>query len=520
MHTRYFEPLDPGSWEFEAARALHGPEVVDFGQLLEGQRRQQRVRYRNVGSAPLSLESWEISPEFELRFPGFVDGQRPTVLGPGQAVEVDLAHRAVGRAGAQGKLVIRYGEGGSARFTTALLANVERHCLQVEPADGLDFGAMPLGGRQVREVVLINCSELLPLELEVGPIEAAEEGAAAAFRLREDGPLREGRLVMEPADRVRLVIEADARELGLWQAQLPVRPVGSELEPRQIALQAEVVPDCPQAVIRASAPGRGAVQSSDGELRVEPLDTVQLDAGASADLMGREITHWRWTLLARPDDSTVRFEEQERKLPRAALFADLHGDYIVELHVWNEDGQRSCQPAQMVVRSISSHDVHLQLVWSTPTDNDPHDEFGTDVDLHFLNRRITASAWNKKDGDIYWLHKTAEWGDQRRTSDNPRLDIDDRDGDGPENIHLNQPEVRGHYSIGAFYFDDSGLGRIFATVRVYIQGRLAGEMRQKPLDEHEFWYVLDLRGWPEPEITAIDDVSEQDFHIMEAPDDP
>jgi len=53
--------------------------------------------------------------------------------------------------------------------------------------------------------------------------------------------------------------------------------------------------------------------------------------------------------------------------------------------------------------------------------------------------------------------------------DNPALDIDDVEGWGPENINIIDPSP-GVYQITVYYFNDAGIGRSDATVKVYING--------------------------------------------------
>jgi uncharacterized protein YfaP (DUF2135 family) len=78
--------------------------------------------------------------------------------------------------------------------------------------------------------------------------------------------------------------------------------------------------------------------------------------------------------------------------------------------------------------------------------------------------------------------------------DDPRLDLDDVNGFGPENINIEEPEVPMDYLIGVYYYRHDGSGRernTVATIRVYIGGRL----------EYEEAAELEARGtWWEPAI--------------------
>jgi hypothetical protein len=96
---------------------------------------------------------------------------------------------------------------------------------------------------------------------------------------------------------------------------------------------------------------------------------------------------------------------------------------------------------------------------------------------------------------------TPDWG-QPGPNDDPRLDIDDVNGWGPENINFSNPESR-TYSVGVHYFSDNGFGQSFVTVRVYIRGELVQELRRKRMVDQQFWHVLDI-AWPSAELITQD----------------
>jgi uncharacterized protein YfaP (DUF2135 family) len=148
-----------------------------------------------------------------------------------------------------------------------------------------------------------------------------------------------------------------------------------------------------------------------------------------------------------------------------------------------------------------NEDVHVQLVWDTPSDANQLDELGTDLDLHLLHPN---GRWNDGMWDCFWQNQTPSWG-APGGEDDPSLDIDDVDGAGPENINMSSPERDKTYRVGVHYFADQAFGRSFATLRVYIRGQLVQEMRRKALDNEQFWRPLDI-VWPSGQIVVRDEV--------------
>ena len=131
-------------------------------------------------------------------------------------------------------------------------------------------------------------------------------------------------------------------------------------------------------------------------------------------------------------------------------------------------------------------------------------QFGADLDLHFLHPN---GNWNTLPFDVFWSNPEAEWG-APGPSDNPSLDIDDTDGAGPENINMRDPESGVTYAVGVYYYDDTGFGPSYATVRMYIRGTQRFEWRDMYLPKGQsFWYVATI-AWPSTDIFAVNQVQD------------
>ena len=78
------------------------------------------------------------------------------------------------------------------------------------------------------------------------------------------------------------------------------------------------------------------------------------------------------------------------------------------------------------------------------------------------------------------------------------------DGAGPENVNHNEPG-NGVYAVGVYYYDDNGFGPSYATVRIYIDGKLAKEYKNKYMSgTFDFWKV-GLIEWPSKNIYKRDE---------------
>jgi hypothetical protein len=126
------------------------------------------------------------------------------------------------------------------------------------------------------------------------------------------------------------------------------------------------------------------------------------------------------------------------------------------------------------VIAIPSEGLRVEMFWNPPDRScDTHPGTGcdpTDVDLHLLHP--TGTRWFSET-DCYYGNCNAsyavlEW-DRPGPADNPRLDQDDTEGYGPENINIDEPVIGHEYWVGVHYFADDGRwpGPSQVTVKIY-----------------------------------------------------
>ncbi len=232
----------------------------------------------------------------------------------------------------------------------------------------------------------------------------------------------------------------------------------------------------------------------------EPLVEVRIEATGS-DEDGR-IVSYLWELVERPEGSGARVDPDDVEDP--PFTPDLVGLYTLRLTVTDDDGLTdSCQ----VDLAAGGRGTRVEMYWNPPDGS--CDEFPgsgcdpSDVDLHLLHQ--DATGWFS-DLDCYYLNCPGglEW-DGPAGSDDPRLDLDDVEGFGPENINVDVPPPGATYRVGVHYYSDDGSGPAEVFVNVY-----CGELSLEPAarfgpvslpSTDAFWRVADLE-WEGTDCTV------------------
>ena len=241
-----------------------------------------------------------------------------------------------------------------------------------------------------------------------------------------------------------------------------------------------------------------------------------------------------WKMVAKPGGSTAT------PTPPGALvttiFADLQGDYELELEV--EDANGGIGRCTTALTTQSADLLRVEMVWNVNAAGD-----ASDIDMHL--KRAPDASWfeaGPTGDDCYFRNCrvcvarsepecraeiAAYNADPNRSppprvewsaplgADDPRLDLDDVEGNGPENINILAPRD-GTYRLGVHYWDPDGEGPATVTVKIFCGGELArayepvvlqiGGRRGEP--GTEFWEVADItwRG----EGCVVDDLGAPD----------
>lgn len=338
----------------------------------------------------------------------------------------------------------------------------------------IDFGLVSQDEARSHRLTIENCAENIPLSIRAIRLSAESDDAFALGSSRAMPPLTlaageatELQVQFSPSNAVEftgeLIIESDASTGPT--TLVPLVGEGTSLE-------------CPTAVAEVS----GGPNNTGLVIQVPPQVDVTLDGTMSYGPAGGAVDGYEWTIVDKPEGSIAIMEPSARGA-QPTFFIDVAGTYVFELVV-QSDGVASCGEAATVeVRAKPQTDIHIELIWDTPTDGNQLDTTGTDVDLHYLHPN---GIWNS-DGDwsLYWRYPTRTW------DGGPAEFLrEDRDGFGPEIVTHDNAMPGYTYQVGVYYYDDKGFGPSYATLRVYLNGELEFEYRDQFLPQTgTFWHA-------------------------------
>ncbi len=253
---------------------------------------------------------------------------------------------------------------------------------------------------------------------------------------------------------------------------------------------------------------------------IQPLDQVYLDGTQSYDVDATGTPQpaaplaYNWRLVDFPSGAG-NFQEQGFTTALPSFWVPLAGTYTARLVVTNTGGLVS-PPTDVTFEAVPASRLHLQLVWDNQlNDQDLHLTSlmhgnlvcDKDYDCHWNNCRLACldpnaldcarppPAWFDANGD------TLVDDLDRVTGPNPRIDIDDRAGLGPENINIDAPQAALYHMYVHYYgLLDTTSTATRVTLRVYIDGQQRAEYRET-LNKDEIWYAGDI-DW-RPNDTAV-----------------
>ena len=237
---------------------------------------------------------------------------------------------------------------------------------------------------------------------------------------------------------------------------------------------------------------------------IAPLGRVYLQGTQSYDPAGAEIITYQWEILDHPmDDEFNEFDWQGQSSDVASFWVPLVGSYTVLLTVQNESGVKSgiTEQAKVTFEAKPESMLHVQLTWDDATN---------DQDLH-LTHASAGGHFCSSQTDCFYTNKQPLWFDfdDPGKGPNPRLDIDDTNGLGPENINIDRPEP-GTYRVFVHNYPKTGspAAPTVDIVRIYVNGILSFS-EQRVVTEYE-------QVWAAAEITWLEDDSEYGSAVVEA----
>ena len=520
-----------GRCEAGEARLVVVPALVDFGSVAVLEEPEEAVQLMNTGSLEIVLEGLRFDPPspnvtvtlgsvpyVSTSANGVVALVEALRLPPGSSVPLTVTFRgetqepsivAISFLSVVSNEVQAPGEP-----TLTILANTSGACIQVVP-EAIAFGGKVPGQQYLLPLQVGNCSSSAVLEIyRIGFMGGMDE-AKGNYQIVIPADLNSGKppspespILVNPNQTILFdVVYAPQQEAEVSNDGQPVKETevlvvesNGFIASKEIPVSGFGIADtCPVAVI----------QIEEGE-EVIPQTILHVHGENSYSNAGN-ITKYEWT-VEQPALSASVFVPTE-SYPTPSFEANVAGKYIFRLDVWDEYGRKSCFSHEAVVFVVPDEAVHVELLWTSPGDSEPLDEgplVGTDLDLHFAHPNAVQfdldgdgvkDPWFDPSWDTFWYYPLQNWGSATSNEDNPSLDRDDVDTNGPENINLDTPEDGMTYRIGVNYWDDHGFGTSFATVRVYVYAQLVFEVKDVALYDHDMWWVANI-DWPSGQVNA------------------
>ncbi|MCB9649138.1 MAG: choice-of-anchor D domain-containing protein [Deltaproteobacteria bacterium] len=465
------------------------PDALDFGTVELGQDSVRTAELRSFSSVPSEISEIRIEDDCG----GCFLTVNPTDEVPAnQKYALDLKFRARRLEIATGTVTVVSDDPKLPEqviYVKGRGTDTRRPDIEVTP-EVVDFGFAPAGGVAVSSFVIISTgtNDLLIDRIRVEP-------ADAPFRITTSTPTpeRPGALAPEARASVGVRVELPASATGTVTASVFIET--NVLEEKNVPGK----PGWVQVPLHTLA-NLPPIAVAGEDQTVEPWSRVTLDGSASYDQDDPpdEPLTYRWRLATVPPGSTTELERARTAQP--SFWADLSGVYELELIVIDALGLES-EPAVVVVEALPTNAVRIELTWDHPD---------SDLDLHLIQQGGTFCDCAT---DVHYRDcgRTPNWFPQTPGA-NPRLDVDDTSGFGPENINIDGHGASrfipdGTYTVAVHYYATNAQTSSWptqvstATVRIYIFGLLAAELTREMQETAELW-IAGAIHWPDQTVTA------------------
>ncbi|MFZ5475935.1 MAG: choice-of-anchor D domain-containing protein [Myxococcota bacterium] len=295
------------------------------------------------------------------------------------------------------------------------------------------------------------------------------------------GSSRDASITLSNTGQATLVIDAISETESVFtddaQNQLPI-----ELEPgEEHVVTVTFAPDSSdiwsgRMEVESNDPDGMKFATLNGEAGSQPIAECSVDPStvmaiwedatwvgdSSYDPQGYTIVAWDWTLVSAPSGSSATMPGNDSQANRSRFTPDLVGEYVAELVVTNEIGDRS-EPCSTTLTAEAGGDMWIEMFWT---------HSGDDMDLHLLK---PGGRFEDYSTDCYYANCVGsglDWGVRGDADDDPALDLDDIPGTGPENINIMDPESGTFTVIVHDYPGSVYNGNNDVTINIYIGGAL------------------------------------------------
>ena len=477
------------------------PATIDFGAVAVGLAREETLTCANSGTAPVQLQRIELfgTMPVSLDLSGTIAsagspfvGSPPLQIAAGKALTIPVRLAPLAQALPTKSLIrIDSDDPAQPRIDIDVVVNTTGPCLKATPAI-VNFGVQPVGLDATEEISLYSCGTEPVSITEIAVASGADVGFGLQLTtscLGGTSPTAAAPLVLAPGASCTFFATYSAPQLGaVSTGSIRIATPTAKVEVELQGQGADAV-QCPVACFQVKTKGGTAITDA-----VVPQTTLQLDASCSTPGGGSDkVTQYKWK-LSQPAGSYA-FLQPSGQVKAPSFTPNIAGTYVAELEVTDSLGQASCAPYKLEILVIPDDKLHVELVWTTPGDADPSDEgdsagklpsgvfAGSDMDLHLahpdaidvpgqkdIDKNGEPDPWNAPCQDCFVFNTKPSWGDLSDEADDARLDRDDKDGWGPENINVAVPEEGLWYHLGVHYWAANGFGKSTPTLRIYLGG--------------------------------------------------
>lgn len=480
------------------------PGAIDFGPSAVGVVAQAGFTVGNRGSGTLTLNA-RVEPEGQ----GFAVESAPDSVRPGQGVDGAVRFTPAGRGAVQAELVLESNDPDTPELRIPLTGQGGPPELEIDPSP-VDFGLVHEGQGASLAVRLKNVG------LDILQLQSAALADGAAFTLQAGAVPA----AVAPGGEVLVTVA-----LSPTAAHAALLDDGGVLRDRLTVTHAEGSGEAAVTARINLAPVAVAVEmiTRRDVVKVGVGTPVTIDGSETADPEGDAFT-FAWAVAERPDTSVAAPIGQGQ--PTTRVTPDVVGAYRVVLRATDVHGAFADADVDILPRDLS-----VVLRWMTGASaacrayteaecaSLPEDQRRqlccgqSDLDLHLLSPGGAlgdygscpagcaaadcaelvddhAATCRQLGTDCAYANRAPEWGSAGRVDD-PRLDVDDVRGDGPEIISLDDPGD-GSYRVVVHYCADRIGEPTLATVEILEEGLSIHATAPEPLGQGDAWTAATL----------------------------
>jgi hypothetical protein len=524
---------------------------VDFGLVSLGQDASSTVQCSNLGTDTVFIEKAEVLTQTGMPLT-VTFGTATAVVGtpyvgtPGQAIEpgdtleihAQLA-KLTSSAHASATVQLRSNDPSTPVTEIRYLVNTTGPCLTIDAGDPLDLGLTAVGQPVTRPVLIQNCGSedltITSIAMAAGSDPSFKPDCSGSCFVDGQCPTPDKPLKI-PVEQKTCTIFVTFSPGGVVSGAKGTLEIESNAGKKTLGLLGSgTQASCPVACVtlKAKDPKGVLIAGFKQGDPVIPQTTLLLDGNCSTAPAGHVPKTFKYTIVSQPAGSFA-FVAPAATLTKpaagnvgiAAIAMNAAGKYKLKLDLTDDAGTPACQPLLLDITVVPDDKLHIELTWDTPGDPDPTDEgdplygkkdgkfVGSDMDLHLahpdaLDYVKSASCKNTQEDpwftpltDCDPVNKVQKWGDGGTTDDDPREDLDDKDGWGPENTNIHIPQAGLQYFVGVNYWAEDGFGPSTPRVRIYLDNSPTPTFDKigPQMVQHDMWCVGRL-AWSPNQLT-------------------